>query len=63
VNEERWRASARNAGALRRGGASPFYTGSLLFHDGVIAFAERGTARPAFEIALRVPCASRSGGT
>ena len=34
----------------------PFYTGSLLFHDGVIAFAEaRDKLARAFEISLRVP--------
>ena len=34
----------------------PFYTGSLLFHDGVIAFAEaRDKLTRAFEIALHVP--------
>jgi acetyl-CoA carboxylase carboxyltransferase component len=34
----------------------PFYTGSLLFHDGVIAFSEaRDKLARAFEIALRVP--------
>ena len=34
----------------------PFYTGSLLFHDGVIAFAEaRDRIARAFEIALHVP--------
>ncbi|MBE0557590.1 MAG: hypothetical protein IH628_10190 [Proteobacteria bacterium] len=34
----------------------PFYTGSLLFHDGVIAFAEaRDKLARAFEIALRIP--------
>ena len=34
----------------------PFYTGSLLFHDGVIAFNEaRDKLARAFEIALRVP--------
>ncbi|MEW6335338.1 MAG: carboxyl transferase domain-containing protein [Thermodesulfobacteriota bacterium] len=34
----------------------PFYTGSLLFHDGVIAFSEaRDRLARAFEIALRVP--------
>lgn len=34
----------------------PFYTGSLLFHDGVIAFSEaRDTLARAFEIACRVP--------
>lgn len=34
----------------------PFYTGSLLFHDGVIAFSEaRSKLARAFEIALRVP--------
>ena len=34
----------------------PFYTGSLLFHDGVIAYSEaRNKLARAFEIALRVP--------
>ena len=34
----------------------PFYTGSLLFHDGVIAFSEaRDKLARAFEISLRVP--------
>jgi acetyl-CoA carboxylase carboxyltransferase component len=34
----------------------PFYTNSLLFHDGVIAFSEaRDKLARAFEIALRVP--------
>jgi len=34
----------------------PFYTGSLLFHDGVIAFSEaRERLARAFEIALHVP--------
>ncbi|MCK9196758.1 MAG: hypothetical protein M0P16_07215 [Syntrophales bacterium] len=34
----------------------PFYTGSLIFHDGVIAFSEaRDKIARAFEIALRVP--------
>ena len=34
----------------------PFYTGSLLFHDGVIAFSEaRDRLARAFEIALHVP--------
>jgi acetyl-CoA carboxylase carboxyltransferase component len=34
----------------------PFYTGSLLFHDGVITFKEsRDKIARAFEIALRVP--------
>jgi acetyl-CoA carboxylase carboxyltransferase component len=34
----------------------PFYTGSLLFHDGVIAFSEaRNKLARAFEIALHVP--------
>ena len=34
----------------------PFYTGSLLFHDGVIAFSEaRDKLARAFEIALRIP--------
>jgi 3-methylcrotonyl-CoA carboxylase beta subunit len=34
----------------------PFYTGSLLFHDGVIAFSEaREKIARAFEIALHVP--------
>jgi acetyl-CoA carboxylase carboxyltransferase component len=34
----------------------PFYTGSLVFHDGVIAFSEaRDKLARAFEIALRVP--------
>jgi 3-methylcrotonyl-CoA carboxylase beta subunit len=34
----------------------PFYTGSLLFHDGVIAFSEaRDKLARAFEVALRVP--------
>ena len=36
----------------------PFYTGSLLFHDGVIAFSEaRDKLARAFEIALHVPIA------
>ena len=34
----------------------PFYTGSLMFHDGVIAFSEaRDKLARAFEIALRTP--------
>jgi len=34
----------------------PFFTGSILFHDGVIAFSEaRDKLARAFEIALRVP--------
>ncbi len=34
----------------------PFYTGSLMFHDGVIAFSEaRDKLARAFEIALRMP--------
>ena len=34
----------------------PFYTGSLVFHDGVIAFSEaRDKLARAFEIALRIP--------
>ena len=34
----------------------PFYTGSLMFHDGVIAFSEaRDKLARAFEIALRIP--------
>jgi len=34
----------------------PFYTGSLIFHDGVVAFSEaRDVIARAFEIALRVP--------
>lgn len=34
----------------------PFYTGSLLLHDGVIAFSEaRDKLARAFEIALRAP--------
>ena len=34
----------------------PFYTGSLLFHDGVIAYSEaRNKLARAFEIALRIP--------
>ena len=34
----------------------PFYTGSLIFHDGVVAFSEaRDKIARAFEIALRVP--------
>jgi acetyl-CoA carboxylase carboxyltransferase component len=34
----------------------PFYTGSLVFHDGVIAFSEaRDKLARAFEIALRMP--------
>ncbi|MDD3249220.1 MAG: carboxyl transferase domain-containing protein [Smithellaceae bacterium] len=34
----------------------PFYTGSLMFHDGVIAFSEaRDKLARAFEIALRAP--------
>jgi acetyl-CoA carboxylase carboxyltransferase component len=34
----------------------PFYTGSLLFHDGVIAFSEaRDKIARAFEISLRMP--------
>jgi 3-methylcrotonyl-CoA carboxylase beta subunit len=34
----------------------PFYTGSLLFHDGVIAFSEaRDKIARAFEVALRAP--------
>jgi len=34
----------------------PFYTGSLLFHDGVVAFSEaRDKIARAFEISLRVP--------
>ena len=34
----------------------PFYTGSILFHDGVIAYSEaRNKIARAFEIALRVP--------
>jgi len=34
----------------------PFYTGSINFHDGVIAFSEaRDKLARAFEIALRVP--------
>jgi acetyl-CoA carboxylase carboxyltransferase component len=36
----------------------PFYTGSLLFHDGVITFSEaRDKLARAFEIALHVPIA------
>ncbi len=34
----------------------PFYTGSLIFHDGVVAFSEaREKIARGFEIALRVP--------
>ena len=41
----------------------PFYTGSLLFHDGVIAFSEaRDKLARAFEIALRTPVNDSSFG-
>ncbi|MCX5827275.1 MAG: propionyl-CoA carboxylase [Deltaproteobacteria bacterium] len=41
----------------------PFYTGSLIFHDGVIAFSEaRDKIARAFEIALRVPVAHSDWG-
>jgi acetyl-CoA carboxylase carboxyltransferase component len=34
----------------------PFYTGSLIFHDGVVAFSEaRDKIARAFELALHVP--------
>jgi len=34
----------------------PFFTGSLLFHDGVVTFSEaRDKIARGFEIALRVP--------
>jgi len=32
----------------------PFYTGSLMFHDGVIAFPKRAKNWPAL---LKLPCA------
>ncbi len=41
----------------------PFYTGSINFHDGVIAFSEaRDKLARAFEIALRVPVESSDWG-
>jgi 3-methylcrotonyl-CoA carboxylase beta subunit len=56
VNEEEMARFRREMRERYDEEGHPFYTGSLLFHDGVIAFSEaREKIARAFEIALHVP--------
>ncbi|MFA6344962.1 MAG: carboxyl transferase domain-containing protein [Syntrophales bacterium] len=56
INEEEMAAFRQTMRDRYSEEGHPFYTGSLLFHDGVIAFSEaRDRLARAFEIALHVP--------